>query len=89
MTSPLTDCPLCAGPNGCAMAAGGSVDSPCWCRSVVFGAEVLAQVPQAQRGQVCICARCASLVGTQSALPGRSEDTQGFPTGLSTPSVDN
>ncbi|MBC7699364.1 cysteine-rich CWC family protein [Aquabacterium sp.] len=89
MSAPQTDCPLCGGPNACAMAAGGAADSPCWCRSAVFSADVLAQLPEAQRGQVCICGRCASFAGTQVALPGGSKDAQGFPTGLSTTSVDN
>ncbi|MGH6648655.1 cysteine-rich CWC family protein [Aquabacterium sp.] len=59
MTSPDA-CPLCGGPNACAVSAGGSTDAPCWCRSAVFSEELLARVPSAQRGLACICARCAT-----------------------------
>ncbi|MDI1258847.1 cysteine-rich CWC family protein [Aquabacterium sp.] len=89
MTSFTTECPLCGGLNACAMAAGRDVEAPCWCRAAVLSAELLAQVPEGQRGKVCICARCASFAGTPSAALGESPDAQCFPTGLSTPSVDN
>jgi len=88
MTLLETNCPLCGGPNTCAMAAGGDASAPCWCRSAVFSEELLGQVPEGQRGQVCICARCASFASTPGAVPGESPDAQCFPTGLSTPSVD-
>jgi len=51
-------CPLCGAPNGCAIAAGSP--SPCWCASVLIGAEVLDRIPAAARGVACVCARCAS-----------------------------
>jgi hypothetical protein len=53
-------CPLCGGPNACAPAASGSLDTPCWCRQVDFSAELLAKVPPDQRRVSCICARCAA-----------------------------
>jgi len=52
-------CPLCGGPNGCALAGGAAGAQPCWCASVPFPAEVLARVPEAARGAACVCARCA------------------------------
>lgn len=57
---PETRCPLCGGPNGCAPAASGRFDTPCWCRDAAFSAELLARVAPAQRGRACICARCAA-----------------------------
>ncbi|WP_230181176.1 cysteine-rich CWC family protein [Aquabacterium sp. CECT 9606] len=60
MTLLQTDCPLCGGPNACAVAAGADAGS-CWCHQATFSAALLARVPEDQRGQVCICARCAAL----------------------------
>jgi hypothetical protein len=65
MTSPQT-CPLCGGANACAVVACGTMDAPCWCRSAVFTADLLAQVPEAQRGVACICARCAAAAALQA-----------------------
>ena len=33
---PAHRCPLCGGPNGCAAAAAGRFDVPCWCAEVRF-----------------------------------------------------
>ncbi|WP_298213380.1 cysteine-rich CWC family protein [Acidovorax sp.] len=53
-------CPLCGGANQCAMAAGGAPES-CWCMTAApIAPTALAAVPEAQRGQVCICAACGS-----------------------------
>ncbi|HYD96584.1 MAG TPA: cysteine-rich CWC family protein [Noviherbaspirillum sp.] len=57
---PNNACPLCGGPNGCAPAAAGSFDVPCWCTTAKVDAAVLARVPEALRGQACICAKCAA-----------------------------
>ena len=57
---PAHDCPLCGGPNGCVPARCGHFDAPCWCRAASFSADLLARVPVAQRGLVCICAGCAA-----------------------------
>ncbi len=63
-------CPLCAGPNRCAMAAGGTDASACWCTSVRFSAALLDRIPQAQRGVACVCASCAAPNGPdRAALP--------------------
>jgi hypothetical protein len=53
-------CPLCGGPNECAVARSGDFATPCWCREVTFDAAVLARVPEAQRNRSCICKLCAA-----------------------------
>ncbi|HEY8243615.1 MAG TPA: cysteine-rich CWC family protein [Casimicrobiaceae bacterium] len=49
-------CPLCGGPNDCAMAAGSS--EPCWCTRATFPAELLDALDDA-KGAACVCATCA------------------------------
>ncbi|MFN3295792.1 cysteine-rich CWC family protein [Caldimonas sp.] len=61
-TTPPIDtarCPLCDGPNGCAMAPQGDASRPCWCTTVSLRRETLARVPAPMRGRACICRRCA------------------------------
>ena len=56
-------CPLCGGPNGCAMEAQratGQPQPPCWCTQVNFSAALLAKVPADARDKACICVRCAT-----------------------------
>ncbi|MDH4376197.1 MAG: cysteine-rich CWC family protein [Ramlibacter sp.] len=58
-----TRCPLCGGPNTCAMEtarATGQPQPPCWCTQVDFSAELLARVPPEAQRRACICARCAA-----------------------------
>jgi len=58
-----TRCPLCGGPNTCAMEtarATGQPQPPCWCTQVNFSAELLARVPPEAQRRACICARCAA-----------------------------
>jgi hypothetical protein len=52
-------CPLCGGPNGCALSRGAMDPGPCWCARVSIPAELLARVPEDARGAACVCARCA------------------------------
>ena len=52
-------CPLCGGPNGCALAGGATDGRPCWCATIEIPAELVARVPEAARGVACVCARCA------------------------------
>ena len=61
-TAPIqaVSCPLCGEANECAAAASGTFDTPCWCRDATFSAELIARVPEAQRGLACICQPCAS-----------------------------
>ena len=53
-------CPLCGGPNDCAVARTGKLETRCWCSDVSFSAELLERVPEAQRNRACICPRCAA-----------------------------
>lgn len=57
---PAVTCPLCGGANECAAASSGSFDTPCWCRDATFNAELIARVPEPQRGPACICRQCGS-----------------------------
>ncbi|OYD49560.1 cysteine-rich CWC family protein [Acidovorax kalamii] len=61
-TPPLSSpsrCPLCGGPNQCAMAAGRPPES-CWCMTQPIAPAALAAVPEAQRGQACVCPACGT-----------------------------
>ncbi len=66
--SPALDparCPLCGGPNGCAMEAQratGQPQPPCWCLGVDFSAQLLARVPREAQRKACICPGCAGAV---------------------------
>ncbi|MCR9105815.1 MAG: cysteine-rich CWC family protein [Gammaproteobacteria bacterium] len=51
-------CPLCGGDNACAIANGQAAES-CWCWNAGTFDAALAALPQAERGQRCICALCA------------------------------
>ena len=62
-------CPLCGGPNDCAVAKSGRFDTPCWCRDVHFDERLLARVPAAKRGLACLCERCAR-TGLKDAKTG-------------------
>lgn len=52
-------CPLCGGPNDCAVARARTFETPCWCRAVTIAPEMLARVPPAARGRACLCRACA------------------------------
>jgi hypothetical protein len=54
-----TKCPVCGGANECAIVAGRDAES-CWCMSVSIDPDALDAIPDAARGQICICARCAN-----------------------------
>jgi hypothetical protein len=55
--SPSQDtCPLCGGPNGCGLAAGGTT---CWCFTASIPAAALERVPDTARDRSCICPDCA------------------------------
>ena len=49
-------CPLCGGPNGCAMAAG-EPPRACWCMDRIIPDEMLDRVPAGARSR-CICQAC-------------------------------
>lgn len=57
-------CPLCGGPNGCAIEAGLNAES-CWCMRRTISEDVLASVPTPLRGVSCICPGCAAGGGTR------------------------
>ena len=52
-------CPLCGGPNACALAAGATADVVCWCAQEHFPPSLLQRLPVETRGRACICRRCA------------------------------
>lgn len=67
---PETRCPLCGGDNGCAPAASGTFETPCWCTTADFPPELLERIAAADRGRSCLCARCAArAVGARGVLP--------------------
>ena len=51
-------CPLCNGPNACAIADGDRT-TPCWCVGHAFDARLFALIPSRDLGRRCVCARCA------------------------------
>ena len=53
-------CPLCGGPNACAMTQpeGERAAGPCWCVSVTFSQELLQRVPPQAQRKACICPAC-------------------------------
>ncbi|OSZ63946.1 cysteine-rich CWC family protein [Hydrogenophaga sp. IBVHS2] len=58
-----TRCPLCGHDNRCAMElerATGQAQPPCWCTTTTFPPELLDRLPEAARGQACICAACVA-----------------------------
>jgi hypothetical protein len=50
-------CPLCGGPNRCALAADPAA-TECWCDAVVFPDELLAQIPKEAVRKTCVCQKC-------------------------------
>ncbi|WP_296448024.1 cysteine-rich CWC family protein [Rhodoferax sp. UBA5149] len=61
-----TVCPLCGQSNQCAGQVArttGVQQPPCWCNQVMFGAELLARVPEHARRMACVCAACAQSGG--------------------------
>jgi len=61
-------CPLCSGPNGCGLAAGGTT---CWCFTASIPA-ALERVPDEARDRRCICAACAGQTAARPASPVES-----------------
>ncbi|MBL0421404.1 cysteine-rich CWC family protein [Ramlibacter sp. AW1] len=55
-------CPLCGGPNGCAVevarARGEPPPASCWCTAQRFSPDLLARVPGQARRRACICPHC-------------------------------
>jgi len=55
--TPVDTCPLCGGPNDCAIARG---EEKCWCFDEVFAPNLLGRVAEPDQGRVCVCRKCAS-----------------------------
>lgn len=54
-------CPLCGRDNRCAMEqerSTGLPQGPCWCVTETFDPGLLDRLPEAARGQACICDAC-------------------------------
>ena len=64
---PGQHCPVCGGPNDCAVASGTFGSAPCWCASVHIARELLDRLPDAQRGRTCVCRGCIGRAGAQPA----------------------
>lgn len=62
---PNHTCPLCGGPNLCAAAATGDFSVRCWCQDVAFPPELLAKLPDDQRGTACLCPTCAGVAAPE------------------------
>lgn len=63
-------CPLCGGPNGCAMEAQratGQAQPACWCTRVAFSESLLRRVPMQAQGRACVCAACAAAASDAQA----------------------
>jgi hypothetical protein len=60
-----TTCPLCGGANDCGTALG---KSACWCFSAAIAPDVLARVPDEQRGVSCVCQRCVEAMSAPEPL---------------------
>jgi hypothetical protein len=50
-------CPLCGGPNECALAAD-PVATECWCDTLTFPQELLALIPEGAVRKTCVCQEC-------------------------------
>ena len=61
-------CPLCGGPNACAVAKSGDDEKPCWCRQAAISKEAIARVPLELRGVACICPQCAAVTEKASVV---------------------
>ena len=56
-------CPLCGADNRCAMEIEretGETQPPCWCMDASFSPDLFQRIPDAARGQACICAACVA-----------------------------
>lgn len=53
----ISKCPLCGGPNQCAVAADPNATA-CWCELVEFPPKLLAQIPEEAVRKTCVCQKC-------------------------------
>ena len=64
-TPPADLCPICGGPNLCAMEIGrvtGVMQEPCWCTKVKFSQKVLERIPAEAANTACVCAACRAAI---------------------------
>ena len=64
-------CPLCGNPNKCAVAADPNA-TECWCESVIFPRELLAQIPEEAVRKTCVCQKCLDVYQASANV---SDDT--------------
>ena len=76
--APGTVCPRCGGPNQCAPAKSGSLETACWCTSASVSRRALAELPAELRNKVCLCPACAALADGPLSRP-EPADGAGFP----------
>ncbi len=57
--APEFRCPICGGESQCMPAVTGTFETPCWCATTDFPAELLDRIDIADRGRSCVCQRCA------------------------------
>ncbi|TET97268.1 MAG: hypothetical protein E3J30_09440 [Anaerolineales bacterium] len=50
-------CPLCGGPNQCALAADPTA-TECWCDTLTIPRELLDQIPSDAVRKTCVCQKC-------------------------------
>jgi hypothetical protein len=63
-------CPLCGGPNDCALAIDPEA-SECWCDTLTFPRELLAQIPEDAVRKTCVCQACFSRYMASAGDPGK------------------
>ncbi len=63
-------CPLCGALNQCQSEIPQECRAEhCWCYAQSFPAELLAQLPENEQGQRCICQRCVAAFAVKSSEP--------------------
>ena len=65
-------CPLCGGPNGCAVAEGRSADE-CWCQAPKIPQALLKEVAVELRDKTCVCHSCVIAYSQSRELNEGSE----------------
>lgn len=68
ITLDIAKCPLCGGPNLCAVAADPNA-TKCWCGSVEFPHELLAQIPEDAVRKTCVCQKCLAKFQESASNP--------------------
>jgi hypothetical protein len=57
-------CPLCGGPNECALAQTGGTDTQCWCHKATINPTTIVLAHRSLNNKSCICKRCATVTNT-------------------------